>query len=59
MCTMSELHAASRQPSERKRLTSGRHNRTEGSGGNYLLAAVEGLDDSRGDWLVRGDWRVS
>ncbi len=56
---MSELHAASRQPSERKRLTSGRHNRTEGSGGNYLLAAVEGLDDSRGDWLVRGDWRVS
>ena len=44
---MSWLHTVSSQPSERKRLMSGRHKRTEGSGGNYLLAAVEGLDDSR------------
>ncbi len=43
---MSQVTTVISQPSERKRLTSSRHMRTEGSGGNYLLAAVEGLDDS-------------
>ncbi len=48
MCTMSQLRTVISQPSERKRLTSGRNTCNEGSGSNYLLAAVEGLDDSMG-----------
>jgi len=43
---MSQLRAVISQPSERKRLTSGMNTCNEGSGSNYLLAAVEGLDDS-------------